>query len=340
MNRIIIAFGEPAKEDHWLCREFRNLGFECVAIGSKKKNIDYRKYGLCGWILIQISQFSVAYKCIKKSNKDDIIVSQDFGTGRLCSFLSTILCIPRCIIALNCLQRVQSGVKWKFEQFINKYAWRNKHFYTTVNSKQEYFKISVPHENLDRVYLLEDTFGYLYDVPIEELKYDCFTGGYANRDFKEYFRLAEDLNDLKFACVVGSNFNTDDYKIPANVTMFKDVSEEEFGRIMRRSKVVVMPLMKDIASGLVVLKDAIRNHKIVVSNNTEAIRNYIPEKYRETLLVVGGHNEFVRKLKNALIVSSEERDRIVKDLQKYNKRFSPENQVKKIVKIFTENGVL
>lgn len=82
------------------------------------------------------------------------------------------------------------------------------------------------------------------------------------------------------------------------------------------------------------------NHKIVVSNNTEAIRNYIPEKYRETLLIVGGHSEFVRKLKNALVVPVEEWDRIIKDLQIYNKRFSPENQVEKIVKILIEKGVL
>lgn len=152
--------------------------------------------------------------------------------------MSTILCIPRHIVALNCLQRVQSGMEWKFKQFINKYVWKNEHFYTTVNSKQKYVKISIPHESLDNVYLLEDAFGYLYDVPIEELKYDCFTGGYVNRDFKEYFRLAEDLNDLKFACVVDSNFNTDDYKIPVNATMFKDVSEADFERIMRQSNVV------------------------------------------------------------------------------------------------------
>lgn len=345
MRKVILVYGEPIPKEHWLYTELGKKleQYNLVQVGTNKhKNIEYRKYGGVGWVLIQFSQLYTAYKAIKISKKGDIIISQDYGTGRLCSVLSVISNKFLYILSLNCLQRRRKGIKRIIETILDNFAWSNKNYRTTVNSKKEYQLISIPETKKDMVYILEDTFRPKKNSNELNIKYDCFTGGYANRDYETYFYIASHFPDKNFLCVVGSNFDDKQYIIPSNVTMLKNVNEIEFHELMQQSKIICIPLIEDLASGLVVLKDAIGYQRLVIASETESVSNYIPKEIENGLLLVplGNKKLFIEKMKVLFNISLVEEKTIIKELLLHNEQYSPDNQANKIVNILKDMEAL
>lgn len=341
---IAIAFGEPVIESHWLYTEMRRKLPKCkyVLIGSKRKNVNYRKYGFTGWLYIQMLQFDTARRAVRATSANDIIITQDFGTGRYASFISIIFRKKRKILALNCLQRRQSGIKRSLEKVIDFFAWKNDSLITTVNSKKELQLISIPKFRIEKVHILEDVFVYYNkNKSKKRIKYDCFTGGYANRDFNQFFKIAEYFKTKSFVCVVGVSFKNEAYNVPTNVHILKDIDEKEFFNLMKESAIIVIPLLRDETSGLVVLKDAIKFEKIVLSSNTEAVSNYIPDQLKPILLAnIGDSEDYINKMKYLFSLSSSKKEKIVQKLIDFNEQFSPQNQMIKILNILDKENFL
>ena len=164
------------------------------------------------------------------------------------------------------------------------------------------------------------------------------TGGYANRDFSLFFKIADNNKDKKFVCVVGSNFKTAKYNIPSNVTLFQDVPPPRFEEIMNESKVILVPLLDDDVAGLVVVKNAI-SHKIpFVASDIEAIRNYIPNQYWDMVLSPLEKPEIFEKKSLDIYKMCDKWDDVSNLIEIYAQKYAPVNRINEILRIFQEEG--
>ena len=192
------------------------------------------------------------------------------------------------------------------------------------------------------MYILEDTFSKeAQPVFVNKIEYDCMTGGYANRDFATFFEVARREPTLKFCCVVGSNFDPGFYDVPDNCALFKNIAEQDFFQLMKSSRVISVPLLEDVVSGLIVFKNAIKFGIVPLGSRTAGICNYIPDDMVDELTFeIGDADGFQSRLKNILGLETSEYEQRIDTLLKYNERYSPQRQCEKIVKIMEEKNWL
>lgn len=104
-----------------------------------------------------------------------------------------------------------------------------------------------------------------------------FTGGYTNRDYQLMLKLAERMPERKFL-FVASKMNKGLDKLPPNVELKREVTPSEFGKLMERAAIVVVPLREDVgSSGQMLCIQAMRYHKPVVYTNVSSISYYFSE---------------------------------------------------------------
>ena len=101
-----------------------------------------------------------------------------------------------------------------------------------------------------------------------------FTGGYTNRDYPLMLQLAERMPERRFL-FVASKLNKGLESLPSNVELKRDVSPEEFGRLMEGASIVVVPLKEDVgSSGQMLCLQAMRYHKPIVYTDVSSISYY------------------------------------------------------------------
>ena len=348
---IWVLSNAPLGDDYWLYRGLidkkSELGIKNIyKIQSNKKASEYRKYGKLGWIMVQFSQMTLALRCIIKSKKNDIFITESYPTGRHCAVWCTILRKKRSIFALNCLQRKKSK-KIKFiDGVVDFFAWKNRKFVTSVNVQSAIEKLTIPEKikKERKIYIIPDTYLENDSKKLSEhcakKKYDGMTGGYANRDFSLFFDVARKNRNMKFACVVGSSFKKNLYIIPDNVDMYKDVTEVEFLKLMDYSKIILLPLLDDSVAGLVVLKDAIANNQPFLISNTDAVCNYVPEELRKIVLAeIGNVDNFNSQFLKICDYEKDWKNSALK-IKNYAKRWSPQNKIEMIVNILKKEQFL
>ena len=113
--------------------------------------------------------------------------------------------------------------------------------------------------------------------PKSDTKDYYFCGGSTNRDFKS---LIENWGKENLV-IVGSRINSDlteaaEKNEKENIKIFFDVKPEEFDRLMRNAKAVILPFKNDTgASGQTVALKAMRMHKLMISQDIKAMREYV-----------------------------------------------------------------
>ncbi|MGI9434806.1 MAG: glycosyltransferase [Geminicoccaceae bacterium] len=104
-----------------------------------------------------------------------------------------------------------------------------------------------------------------------------FAGGFTNRDYQPVIETFRKLG--KRLIIVCSKSNTDvppDRELPANITVYRDITFPEFEMLLRASKAVIIPLKHDTgAAGHSVLVRSMRNGKLVIANDFRIVDNYI-----------------------------------------------------------------
>ncbi|MEM9626019.1 MAG: glycosyltransferase [Pseudomonadota bacterium] len=103
-----------------------------------------------------------------------------------------------------------------------------------------------------------------------------FAGGFTNRN---YAPVVESFRKLgQRLIIVCSSTNTDvvDAELPANISVYRDITFENFELLLAASKAVIIPLRHDAgAAGHSVLVRSMRNGKIVIANDFRIIDDYI-----------------------------------------------------------------
>lgn len=346
--KLMIVYGEPMKKEnnHYLFCTTKEIlkqkGYSEIDVdiqALKCKTADIRKYGRLGWFYIQYLQFMNAYHAVKRTNDGDIILSQDFGTGRLCSFISVIKNKKRKIVALNCLQRRIGKSFTRFlEKKIDLIAWKNEYMITTVNTQNDIQYLAMPEYRKNKIYVMPDCFTP-YEPVKRKIKYDCMTGGYANRDFHSFFEAAKQRPQYRFCCIVGSYFDDTEYSIPSNVLIYRDVKESDFFKIMQESRIVCMPLKENVASGLVVVKNAISFEIPILASNTFALANYVPDNMKDLFLFERGNiQDYIDKMDRLLNVTEGEVKEKMQEVKRYCvKNYGKESTCRFLVEIMEDS---
>ncbi|MBQ7775720.1 MAG: glycosyltransferase family 1 protein [Lachnospiraceae bacterium] len=270
-------------------------------------------------------------ECIKRSSSDDIIVCWYDFMGVICWWLCKILQKKRNIIALNILLKSKKTMKNRLAKYLYRKAITASDFLATVTSK-EYGKW------INNVLGIEVTYVLLRDVyhsnirkmaKTNNISNSVFCGGRNGRDWGTFFKLANEMPEVTFNCILSK----DEYEIQKqhfgnNVNAKYDVQEEEFLNFMCQSDMVVMPLNTEAPAGLIVLFQAAANGLLNITSDTVTTRAYFtPDR---GVLCGTSVDEWTEKIRYYL-EHKEERLKKAKAFQEYLENQCNEEEYAKIV---------
>jgi glycosyltransferase involved in cell wall biosynthesis len=108
-----------------------------------------------------------------------------------------------------------------------------------------------------------------------ELGTYVFAGGHTNRDFNSLLRCAERSPDLEFVIVASSRSKITE-PTPPNATLFFDLEQADFYRLMAHSRLVVVPLFENVgSSGQMVTLAAMQFGKTLVVPDFAVVQQYV-----------------------------------------------------------------
>lgn len=116
-----------------------------------------------------------------------------------------------------------------------------------------------------------------------------FSGGYSNRDYVTLIKLFQDT-DLPLV-IAASRQNTDltayveAHPVSSNIRIYYDINQKAFNALLEKSHCVVFIMKHNTgASGQMVVLNAMRNRKLILSTYTDCLNEYI-EDQKEALVI-------------------------------------------------------
>lgn len=140
------------------------------------------------------------------------------------------------------------------------------------NFELEYYKKLIPSLNINYIPYCSDVKSSKY-LKLGEF---VFTGGYTNRDYNLMLELAKLKSEIEFVFVVSSlNREFINVALPQNIKLYKDISGDEFEKLLAQAKVVVVPLKNEVgSSGQMLCIQAMRNKKAIFYSKASSINDY------------------------------------------------------------------
>lgn len=119
-----------------------------------------------------------------------------------------------------------------------------------------------------------------------------FCGGRTNRDFNTVLAAVSELG-CPTVIVAGRDAHLPSI-VPEHVSIYRDISSEDFQRLVQEAGIVVVALKRpDISSGQVVLSRAMRSGRAIVVTATAGIEDYVTDG-KDAMLVAPGDEEDLR----------------------------------------------
>jgi glycosyltransferase involved in cell wall biosynthesis len=150
----------------------------------------------------------------------------------------------------------------------------------------EYFAHFLPRENIEYLpYCLSPS--SFVDFSEAEVGEYVFSGGWTNRDYDALVRCARRLPRIPFT-VVASKHSSISEPLPSNVRLLFDLHPAEFDRLLSRSRIVVIPLERDVgSSGQMVLLTAMEFAKAAIVPGFGAVADYVEDGRTGVFYTVG-----------------------------------------------------
>lgn len=284
MNLYILVDWKNS-ERFFLEEELSSMGAECQVYDIPNYSMKDRTKRLRIFFLY-FKYIQLAYRAIRYSKENDILICWNFTTSIAVGYLCKILNKRRIIIALNIIAHPRKGIIEKVRNLIFQSVMAMPSFHITVNSElyiEEYssrFKVVK-----EKFHVLNDPIqSYGNILNYTSTKSFVFVGGEAQRDWETLFKASEYLPAISFVGIARKkNFNHT-LHIPSNVRLFFDTDNKTFYDYMEHSSIVVIPLKSQLPSGLIVLLRAAMMQKPIIATNTPSIRNYINDEVNGLLI--------------------------------------------------------
>jgi glycosyltransferase involved in cell wall biosynthesis len=107
-----------------------------------------------------------------------------------------------------------------------------------------------------------------------------FSGGYSNRDYVSLIKLFNNRKERLVIAASKQNSDLTEYieknSVSENITLFYDISQEEFTDLLMKSRATIFIMMHDTgASGQMVVLNAMKHRKLVIATKTDVLNEYI-----------------------------------------------------------------
>ena len=285
--RLLFLVDSDPKNIKWMPAYFDERKYDTLTLGMdgsmKNRTISWRR------IVLFYNYINLSLRAIRKSNKEDLIVSANFIVGAFAGFFCRIFGIKRNILSLNMISHDKGLFNKLVRQIVYNTAFKYQNFYMTVNSAELIDEYSSEF-NIDKAhcFLLYDCIQNHYETSSYiQGNGTVFCGGEAKRDWLTLFKSANQIPEVQFTCVARKiNFDKS-LSIPSNVTMYFDTDQDFFYNKLKESSVVAMPLSTTAPAGLIVLIRAALLSKPVIVTSTSSTRNYVTDKENGVLIEKG-----------------------------------------------------
>jgi glycosyltransferase involved in cell wall biosynthesis len=130
-----------------------------------------------------------------------------------------------------------------------------------------------------------------------------FCGGRTNRDFETVLAAVRELN-VPTKLAVGADVSLKG-EIPKHVEIYREVSLKQFEELIGKARIIVITLSRpEIASGQIVLQQAMLCRKAVIITNTAGIDDYVSDGRNAILVKPHDPSDLSEKLKLLLADSN------------------------------------
>lgn len=312
--KIILGYEWKYTEKHWLHQLLEKQGWEVVVVDSR--NVDRRKK-LKKWhkIFELCDYFVIANKARKIAKQGDIFISWCCTTGVI---FSALFKRQKCkVLALHLLTQKNDSFTGKLRNILYFRALNNPFFHTACSTNAG-IEIAIDifgEKYREKFCLLNDAFISEKIEIVKKSRDYCFSGGASGRDWVTLCRVCQMCPEIQFLIVAGSGTFDNRIQFPPNVEIYFDIAKSDFDEKLRGAKMVALPLISEMTSGLIVLFEAIRNQIITVSSNIEAVEHYYPERYRELLCPIGDAERMAMVIKKYYMLDN---TKIALDILQYN----------------------
>ena len=272
----------------WLQEKLGNEGFEVSIIGipnysMRNRTVKWRK------LILWWQYFRLGKEGARLARQlDGIVVGWNFIAGAFAA-----LFMPKKskrVISLNMIAHDKGVVNHFLRSWIYNRGFSAERMIATVNSEElrdlylKSFKIRP-----DQLYVLHDCWAPTYEQrkPSVEGEDYVFSGGEAARDWDSLLKVARKLSEVKFEVVARKMNWPSNRDVPPNVQVFFDLDETSFYAMVKKSRLVLLPLKGKVTAGLIVLIRAILLGKLVVTTDVAATKSYYPECATDLLVPEG-----------------------------------------------------
>lgn len=298
MGKIIFLIDgrRPFLKDFWINRYFLTKGFNYLFLGIdnlKQTDLDKR----IRKPLLHLKYFLSSLNCILQSSRDDLIITWLDTMGVYAYLCSRLLFRRRKILILNLMIPYQVTFMSKIRDYFYRIALQDKDCYATVNNS---VLSDIYNQNLNlsarSFFVLKDSIN-----DIESIKEDykpgenyVFFGGSAGRDFELMIEVARRLSNIPFVFVVKKQYFPVVNELPKNISIYFDISIEEFNVRLSNCSLLALPIKVDTPAGILVIITAGLKAKLVISSNTISIREYINNNKNGILLDTSSIEEWCK----------------------------------------------
>lgn len=323
MYRFFIPY--TTTSDHWFANLMQEHGLNTVSYGNP----------YAGKLSIK-SIFRYAWYSYRRLKKDDVAVFWNPESAIALSVINLLCGRKNQIIALHSFfsdEPKKFRMIWKTIFFFSNFY---KYISFTVNTSEEV-------EQYNNVYgIARSKMIVIPDCYEPQLApYSCetysqgdnyiFSGGRSWRDWSTLISAAKLTPNIHYVIACESNA-MQGLDIPSNVTLKYNIPFMEYLNLLQNSRLVVLPLCKNIACGLLLLVQSAMMCKPVISTNTPCVRNYA-ENNVNAILVPMHNSEALGAVINRLYNDIGKQREFAEKLHENIKFFSPENYFKSVLKL-------
>ncbi|MDR1646352.1 MAG: hypothetical protein LBS05_11160 [Tannerellaceae bacterium] len=339
MKRIFFVYDVgPQSRLEWIFSAFAkdNTDVRWIQMRHNEKNRIYR------WrkILHFYCYLEIALKVIRQSTRGDVILCWNFIIGAFVGVLCRLSGKDRVILSLNMISHRKQGPIAILRRKVYNYAFAYPRFHFTANSADTLNHYRMEYRiDSRRSFILPDPYLPTYkEQPFDPSGGYVFCGGEAQRDWNTYWQAACHLPQYSFVGVGRRKYMPKGVSIPENVTMYYDITESEFNRLLEKSLCVALPLISRMPAGLIVMYKAIFLSKPLIITRTSSIENYLEDGKSAVLLPVGDVEGFAGAIER-MTADKAWAEELTQQAKDAIKKHSPESYSQTIYNIIEEKNL-
>jgi glycosyltransferase involved in cell wall biosynthesis len=321
----------------WLQNELEKKGHKVFPLGIpgydlKNRTIKWRK------IVLWWQYFKLGWQGSRLAHKTKSdIIAWNFIAGVFASLFFPAK--SQRVLALNMITYEKGRINQLVRRLIYNRAFFSRRVIGTINSKNmvdkylKHFKIQQ-----DQLFELHDSWSANYEVvsPKNEDEGFIFSGGESARDWETLLEVANKLLFTQFKIVARRKYWVSSWKVPPNVSVIFDLDDEEYYNLVKRSRLVLLPLKGIVTAGLIVLIRSILLGKVVITTETPSIVPYYP-KSLTNLLTREGDVEQLTLLATRYLNNDDLRIKTAIEIQQYVlTEYSPEKFTSRLLNMINK----